>query len=164
MGRVGSAPLVACPTPSLSFAGRLRLLVLGLVESAGVEMIRMGRIEQAGRERVKAGDQRLIPSQSKPFTVDTIDAAGGVLLLGTKRARTAIRWSVLGGVGTILARGWMTIGGAYNTPATSGTLDAYLKHFINRPTAGWVAVPLETAGMVEIDRTPPARARLREMI
>ncbi len=47
----------------------------------------MGPI-QTVRERVKAGDWLLTPSQSKPFTVETIDDAGVVLLLGEKRART----------------------------------------------------------------------------
>ena len=85
-----------------------------------------------------------------------------VLLLGEKRARTPIRWSVLEGVGTTLAGGgWMTIGSVYDTRAVSGTLDAYLKRFINRATAGWVAALLEKAGVVQIDRGRPSRVRLR---
>ena len=68
--------------------------------------------------------------------------------------------SVLEGVGTTLAgRGWMTIGGLYDTSAVSGTLDAYLKCFINRATAGWVAALLERAGVVQIDR-----GRLRSVL
>jgi hypothetical protein len=122
----------------------------------------MGPIEKAVRERVKAGDRLLTPSQSKPFTVETIDDAGVVLLLGEKRARTPIRWSVLEGVGTTLAGGgWMTIGSVYDTSAASGTLDAYLKRYINRATAGWVAALLERAGVVQIDRSRPSRVRLR---
>ncbi len=126
----------------------------------------MGPIEKALRERVKAGDRLLTPSQSKPFTVETIDDAGVVLLLGEKRARTPIRWSVLEGVGTTLAgRGWMTIGGVYDTGAVSGTLDAYLKRFINRATAGWVAaLYFGRAGAVQIDRGRPSRVRLRQIL
>jgi len=124
----------------------------------------MGPIEQAVRERVRAGDRLLTPSQGKPFIVDSIDDAGVVLLLGAKRARTPIRWSVLEGVGTLLVgRGWMTIGSVYDTTAASGTLDAYLKRFINRATAGWVAALLEKAGVVQIDRTRPSRVRLLQV-
>jgi hypothetical protein len=69
---------------------------------------------------------------------------------------------VLEGVGTTLAGGgWMTIGSVYDTRAVSGTLDAYLKRFINRATAGWVAALLEKAGVVQIDRGRPSRVRLR---
>jgi hypothetical protein len=122
----------------------------------------MGPIEKAVRERVKPDDRLLTPSQSKPFTLETIDDAGVVLLLGEKRARTPIRWSVLEGVGTTLAGGdWMMIGSVYDTSAVSGTLDAYLKRFINRATAGWVAALLERAGVVQIDRSRPSRVRLR---
>ena len=57
--------------------------------------------------------------------------------------------------------GWVPIGGVYDTTAISGTLDAYLKRFIKRVTAGWVAALLERAGVVQIDRGRPSRVRLR---
>ena len=122
----------------------------------------MGPIELAVREHVKASKRLLTPSQGKTFTVETVDDAGVVLLLGEKQTRTPIRWSVLEGVGTMLAdSGWVPIGGVYDTTAISGTLDAYLKRFIKRVTAGWVAALLERAGVVQIDRGRPSRVRLR---
>jgi hypothetical protein len=42
----------------------------------------------------------------------------------------------------------------------AGTLDAHLKQCLARATAGWVAVMLETAGVVHLDRTPPAKVNL----
>ena len=97
----------------------------------------MGPIELAVREHVKASKRLLTPSQGKTFTVETVDDAGVVLLLGEKQTRTPIRWSVLEGVGTMLAdSSWVPIGGVYDTTAISGTLDAYLKRFIKRVTAG----------------------------
>ena len=122
----------------------------------------MGPIELAVREHVKASKRLLTPSQGKTFTVETVDDAGVVLLLGEKQTRTPIRWSVLEGVGTMLAdSSWVPIGGVYDTTAISGTLDAYLKRFIKRVTAGWVAALLERAGVVQIDRGRPSRVRLR---
>jgi hypothetical protein len=53
----------------------------------------MGPIEHAVREQVKAVDRLFTPSQGKPFTVDSIDDAGVVLLLGAKRARTPTSFS-----------------------------------------------------------------------
>jgi len=53
------------------------------------------------------------------------------------------------------------IGGTYSVDAVAGTLDAHLKRFIARATAGWVAVVLEQAGVIEIDRARPARVRLQ---
>jgi hypothetical protein len=41
-----------------------------------------------------------------------------------------------------------------------GTLDEYLKTYLKRATAGWVAVVLEHAGVVAIDRSRPARVKL----
>jgi hypothetical protein len=120
----------------------------------------MGPIEQAVRQRVKPGDRLLTPSQGKPFTVETIDDGGVILLLGAKRARTPIRWSVLEGVGSMLATGgWTMIRGVYDAVPLDGTLDAYLNRFINRTTAGWVVSLLERAGVVEIDRGRPCRVR-----
>jgi hypothetical protein len=44
--------------------------------------------------------------------------------------------------------------------SVAGTLDAHLKQYLARATAGWVAVVLEKAGVVDVDRSPPARVRL----
>lgn len=48
----------------------------------------------------------------------------------------------------------------HSMDSIAGTLDAHLKLYIARATAGWVAVVLETAGLVHLDRTPPASVKL----
>jgi hypothetical protein len=58
-------------------------------------------------------------------------------------------------------RDWVLIGGVYSTDGTPGSLDAHLKTFLKRATAGWIAVVLEKAGVITVDRTPPARIKLR---
>lgn len=102
------------------------------------------------------------PTGRGEFSIARIDADGVVLLLGAKEAWTPLSWACIEGVGTFLAaREWVPIGSKYETAADVGTLDGYLKGCLKRATAGWVAVVLEHAGVVEIDRRPPARVRLR---
>ena len=68
----------------------------------------------------------------------------------------------LEGVPDFLSTGaWSVIGSVYDQAANPATLDGYMKRFVNRATAGWVACLLETAGVVEIDRRSPARVRMR---
>jgi hypothetical protein len=57
-------------------------------------------------------------------------------------------------------RGWVVIGSVYSTDSQPGSLDEYLKRFLKTATAGWVAVVLEKAGVLEIDRSRPARVKL----
>jgi hypothetical protein len=57
-------------------------------------------------------------------------------------------------------RGWVLVGGAYSTQRQPGSLDEYLKTFLKRATAGWVAVLLERAGVLMIDRSQPIRVTL----
>ena len=84
-----------------------------------------------------------------------------VLLLGQKQSWTPLRWEALETVPDLLrGRGWVRIGSAYTTKSIAGTLDAHLKTYLKRATAGWVAIVLENAGVIEIDRSPPAAVRL----
>ena len=55
----------------------------------------------------------------------------------------------------------MKVGSTFSVDAEPGTLDEHLKGYLNRATGGWVAVVLERAGVVEIDRATPTRVRLR---
>ena len=85
------------------------------------------------------------------------------MLLGKKEARTAFDWPALEGVvGFLKTRDWTEIGGVYDVSAKPGTLDSYLKQFVNRATAGWIAAVFEESGIIEIDRARPARVRLKE--
>jgi hypothetical protein len=47
----------------------------------------------------------------------------------------------------------------YSSQSQLGSLDDYLKTFLKRTTAGWVAVLLERAGVLTIDRSRPARVK-----
>lgn len=91
-----------------------------------------------------------------------VNEKGVVLLLGAKEAWTLMSWPCLEGIGPYLAgKGWVRIGSKYETTADPGTLDAYLKGFVNRATGGWVAALLEYARVIEIDRGGPLSVRLR---
>lgn len=129
-------------------------------EPAGATL--SGSVEEAVRQAVQPCDRLPAVSGRASFLVTEIRRDGIVLLLGKSQARTLIRWPALEGVpGYLSGRGWIGIGSANDMQPTAGTLDAYLKQHINRATAGWVAVVLEKAGVVEIDRARPARVRLR---
>jgi len=52
------------------------------------------------------------------------------------------------------------MGRVYAMDSIAGTLGAHLRQCLARVTAGWVAVMLETAGVVHLDRTPPAKFNL----
>ncbi|MGI8336388.1 hypothetical protein ACRYCC_41150 [Actinomadura scrupuli] len=87
---------------------------------------------------------------------------GLVLLLGEKEAWTPLPWRALEEVPDFLReRNWVQIGGVYSADSTSGSLDEHLKRFLYRATAGWVAVLLEKAEVLVIDRSRPARVKLR---
>jgi hypothetical protein len=54
------------------------------------------------------------------------------------------------------------IGSIYSTGSHHPrSLDAHLKNYTKTATAGWVAVVLENAAVITIDRSRPARIRLR---
>ena len=129
------------------------------MRSAAVD--RRGAVETAIRSAIPPGLRLPTPTGRGEFMVAEIDSDGVVLLLGEQQARTRLSWNALEGVPLFLrGRGWVMIGGIYDTSSTAGTRDAYLKQFVNRATAGWVAVLLEQAGFVQIDRHRPATIRL----
>jgi hypothetical protein len=102
------------------------------------------------------------PSGRGQFSVAEYTGYGITLLLGEKQAWTPLPWQALEQVPDLLrGRGWVLIGSVYSTDSTPGSLDAHLKTFLKRATAGWIAVVLEKAGVITSDRTPPARIKLR---
>ena len=120
------------------------------------------KVEQAVRTAVSPGTQLETPTGRGRFSVAQVDSDGVVLLLGKKEAWTRLTWEALEGIPDFLrSRGWVKVGGVYATTAEPGTLDAYLKGFVQRATGGWVAVLLERSGIVEIDRSRPAAVRLK---
>lgn len=119
----------------------------------------MGPVESAIRQRLAPG-QSLRTSQGAAFEIARIDSRGVALLFGASRTPTRLSWSCLEGVLPYLdGRGWVRIGGAYDVAGDVGTLDGYLKRHIKRATAGWVAVLLEEAGVVDVDRARPAQVK-----
>jgi hypothetical protein len=121
-----------------------------------------GPVEQAVRGAISPGDPLATPSGRGHFTVARYTAEGLVLLLGEKEAWTPLPWRALEEVPDFLrGRGWVLIGSMYSTDSPQGSLDEHLKGFLKRATAGWVAVVLETAAVITIDRSRPARIKLR---
>jgi hypothetical protein len=85
-----------------------------------------------------------------------------VLLLGAKQTRTPFDWACLEGISDFLrGRGWIRVGANRDVRGDATALDGYLKRCIKRQTADYMAVVLERAGLVELDRERPARVRLR---
>jgi hypothetical protein len=85
-----------------------------------------------------------------------------ILLFGPKKTRTPISWACLEGIPDHLrGRQWVRIGANRDVQGDQDALDGYLKGFIKRQTADYVAVVLERVGVVELDRARPARVRRR---
>jgi hypothetical protein len=121
-----------------------------------------GRVEVSVRGAVPVGSRLPTPTGRGEFSVARYSTHGLVLLLGEKEAWTPLPWRALEDIPELLrGRGWVQIGSVYSTASTDGTLDAYLKGFLKRATAGWVAVVLERAGVLSIDRSRPAKVQLR---
>ena len=122
-----------------------------------------GRVEQAVRAAISPGDLLATPTGRGHFTVARYSAHGLVLLLGEKEAWTPLPWRALEEVPDLL-RGWdwVQIGSVYAVDSRPGTLDEHLKRFLKRATAGWVAIVLEKAEVLDIDRSRPACVRLRK--
>ena len=120
-----------------------------------------GLVEQAVRSAVSPGQRLSTPSGRGTFSVARYPADKIVLLLGEKEAWTPIPWHALEAVPEFLrGRSWVPIGSTYSTQAIEGTLDGHLKGYIARSTGGWVAVVLEMAGVIQINRSRPARVKL----
>lgn len=120
-----------------------------------------GRVESAVRAAVSPGQRFSTPSGRGSPTVARYATDKMVLLLGDKEAWTPIPWEALEAVPALLrGRSWVPIGSIYSTTAIEGTLDGHLKGFVARATGGWVAVMLETAGVIDIDKSRPARVKL----
>jgi hypothetical protein len=123
---------------------------------------RIGAVESAVRRNITTGAVLSTPTGRGQFTVAELGIRGPVLLLGHQEARTLIPWVALEGVPEFLgADNWSVIGGVYDQAADPTTLDGYMKEFVNRATAGWVACLLEAARVVQIDRRRPAKVRMR---
>lgn len=123
----------------------------------------MGPVERAVRASLREGEELATPGQAKPFWVHRMDGRGLVLLLGKGRWETRIPWDALEGVPELLrGRGWIRTTGSFAPESDTTTLSGYLKQFVYRETANWVAVVLNKAGVIELDRSRPLSARLSD--
>ncbi len=121
----------------------------------------MGPVQQAVREHVRAGMELATPGQGKPFIVEDLDQEGLVLLLGRGQWRTRLPWEALEGVPDLLrGRGWVRTTRSFEPDDDTTTLSGYLKQYTSRETANWVAVVLEQASVLELDRERPVTARV----
>src|SRR5690242_19099992 len=117
-------------------------------------------VEAAIRSSVRPGEVLPTPTGTAAFVVDQLDAEGLSLLFGPKKTRTLLSWRCLEGVpGYLRGRGWVLVGAHRDVNSDYG-LDGYLKGWIKRQTANYVAVVLERAGIVDLDRERPAQVRL----
>ena len=123
----------------------------------------MGPVEQAIRERFRTPVTLYTYGQRKPFVLESLGDRGIVLLLGSQRNYTPLTWECLEGILPFLRRrpGWVHAGGTYVVAGASDTLDEHLKDCISRQTSRWVTVVLHQAGLVDVDKGPPLRLRLR---
>ena len=121
-----------------------------------------GPVESAVRTALRPRETLLTPSGRGRFSIAEYTSDGLVLLLGEKQARTPLPWRALEEIPNLLrGRKRVPIGSTYSMDSRPGSLDEHLKGFFPRATAGWVAVVLERAGVLEIDRSRPATVQLR---
>lgn len=121
-----------------------------------------GRVESAIRGSVSPGELLSTPTGRGQFKIARYTSGGLVLLLGAKEAWTPLPWQAMEGIPNFLrGRGWVAIGGLYSTDSQPGSMDEYMKSYLKRATAGWVAVVLERSGVLVINRSRPARVGLR---
>lgn len=116
--------------------------------------------EPAIRAAIRPGDRLSTFDQNKPFLIEDMNDEGIVVLIAEKH-RTPISWHVLEGALAFAGKRFGTrIGGGYTVNGDPATLDGFLKQYVNRAVAGWVAVILESAGLVRINRDRPATVRV----
>lgn len=121
-----------------------------------------GPVTRAIRASITPGQTLFTPAARAPFSVQSVDEAGVVLLLGKGEHRVKLSWDCLEGVMPFMeaAGGDVRIGGQNDVEGLPGTLDEYLKTFTTTNTAGWVAAVLEHAGVVEVIDGRPMRVRV----
>ena len=117
--------------------------------------------ESAIRKHLRPGQQLLTPSRGAQFTIHSLDRNGVTLLFGAKETVTPLPWACWEeSLDFLDGKGWVEIGGRFAVDADPSTLDGFLRRYIKRSTASWVAAVLEAAGLVESDGGRPAKVRL----
>lgn len=120
-----------------------------------------GPVERAIRASVEEGAALPTPTGSAQFTVHRFDSRGATLHFGPKRTPTFLSWACLEGVADYLKDiTWLPVGANRDVRGNPETLDWYLKQYVARQTANYVAVLLHRAGVVDLITERPARVRL----
>jgi hypothetical protein len=133
----------------------------GMSDSGQHERVVAGPVERAVRACIPAGTRLPTPTGRATFIVDEFRRDGMVLLLGAQRTVTPLSWNCLESItGYLEDRGWLRIGANRDVNGNPGTLDGYLKNHIKRQVADYVAVVLERAHLVALNRDRPASLRL----
>lgn len=123
-----------------------------------------GPVENAIRAHVIPGSRLPTPTGNATFLVHELREFELILLLGEKQTWTPLSWDCLEGTLSFLrGRAWVRVGANRDPSGDPATLDGYLKGCMTykRQTANYVAVLLERAGLVDVDRNRPASVRLR---
>lgn len=119
-------------------------------------------VKAAIRSSIQPREVLLTTTETATFEVGQLASEGLSLLLGPKKTKTLLTWRCLEGIPAYLkGRGWMPVAANRDINNDRG-LDGYLKGWIKRQTANYVAVVLERAGVVELNRDRPAQVRLAD--
>ena len=110
---------------------------------------------------VQVGERLRTPTGRGVFAIGEITNTHVTVLLGEQRTPTLVPWVVLDdALRQMSGRGWLLIGAIHTSDSPQGSFEELLKPALRRSTANYIAVLLERAGLLEIDRARPARVRV----
>lgn len=114
-------------------------------------------------DTIPIGSVLRTPSGNAEFTMSNIRSNEVVIEIGKKKAELRIPATCFEVVPDFLRdKGWIRISSTHGT-ANVGTFDEYVQGFTHGTSAAsYVAPILEEAGIVEIDRSRPAKLRLNK--
>ena len=120
-------------------------------------------MEQAFRARLRAPSTLRTIGRGARFELREIGHDGIVIELGKKHTATRVSWACLESIPGYLRTnpGWVKSGGVHDNKAEPGTLHAHLLDYNNRDIANWIVELLRDADLVEVDRKPSLRLRLK---
>lgn len=121
-----------------------------------------GNTAVAVMKAVQVGDRLPTPTGRGVFEIAEITDIGVTVLLGERQTPTHVPWSILDeALRQMSGRGWVPIGAIHASDSPRGSFEELLKPALHRSTANYIAVLLERAALLEIDRVRPARVRVR---
>jgi len=110
--------------------------------------------------QVSPGMKIATPSGRAKFEIYHINSLRVMIHVGKKRSTIKIPAQCFEDVPNfLLGKGWVRIGAIHKT-IQEDTFDSFVKQYTRRSAASYVAPILEKAGIIEIDRSIPAKVRL----